>query len=185
MVRLILFLMLGALTAPGVQAQTGATPPDWFSAHIEYLTRDGGRWVADNADYVSEAETHAEYVVEFRSQFGATSASGRLFARTDGAETVDFWAYRFVFDPREDAVRLEQFGWGGAYGSGPMRLHDEDSFETEQVFISPGGEAAVMMHLFEVIDDDRHETVSWTRGPDGERLNERRYVWVREPVENR
>ena len=91
--RFLILSLITLLSAPalaqdgmaqGVMAQDGAPIPDWYQEHVEFLTRDGGRWVADNAEYMSEQETASAYVVVFSASFGGASMTGDLFGIDDG-----------------------------------------------------------------------------------------------------
>ena len=56
-------LAFGSVAAAQDEAPTGAAVPDWYVEHVDYMTRDGGRWVADNSEYRSDEETADAYVI--------------------------------------------------------------------------------------------------------------------------
>ena len=164
-------------------APTGAVVPDWYVEHVDYMTRDGGRWVADNAEFRSDEETADAYVIVFRPEFGGTSMSARLFGVAGGEESVDFWHFNGFWDPVAQEAVLMQTGWGGGLGVGPTWQVDENTIRSEQVFSSPGGPVRTEAHIFIITGPDEHVTRTERRAGDGEWTQGRTYTWVREPVE--
>ena len=68
-----------------------ASAPQWYLDDIEFLTRDGGRWVASNTEYQSEDEPMEAYVLEWKNGY-ANSMTGRLYGVVNGEPTGDFAA---------------------------------------------------------------------------------------------
>lgn len=163
---------------PSVAASPGAPIAGWYSEHVEYMTRDGGRWEASNAEHRSDDEPFETYVVIFSPVFGGTGMSGRLFGINDGEDSVDFWQFRGYWDPANAIGRLEQFGWGGAVGRGDIAPED-DHLLAVQEFLAPGAPPRIEKHEFVVIDADTHITPTYRIEPDGTQTPGRSYTWRR------
>lgn len=176
-------LAWGGVADARTDAPTGAGVPGWYAEHLDYMTRDGGRWVAENSEYQSEQETTDQYVIVFSPEFGGTSMSARLFGVTDGEESVDFWHFNGFWDPVAEEAMLMQTGWGGGLGVGPTWQIDETTIRSEQVFSSPGGPVRTEAHIFINTGPDQHVTRTESRVGDGEWVPGRTYTWVREAAE--
>lgn len=172
----ILAIMLGGTAL----ADDGAPIPAWYLEHVEFLTRDGGRWVADNSEYRNEQSNADFFVVEFHPSFEGSSMTGRLYARVDGQDTIDFWEFRSYWDPMAGLAILMQVGWDGALGIGITLMDSEGVFRTDQAFGAPGQTDRREGHVFTVIDADTHQTESFEIGADGGWTPQRTYRWFRE-----
>jgi len=167
--------------APDVQTADPAPAPQWHLDDIEFMTRDGGRWIASNADYQSENEPFEIYAMEWKKGY-ANSMTGRLYGIRDGKETGDFCRFRQYWPPGKGQAILEQFGFGGAVGIGPV-THDGAISVIEQTFYPPKGQANIVGHKSR--NDkatDSHLTDSFTI-VDGEWRPNRSYEWRRMPTE--
>ncbi len=162
----------------GRVAAEGAPIADWYREHVDYMTRDGGRWEASNAEHRSDDEPFETYVVIFAPAFGGTGLSGRLFGINSGADSVDFWHFRGYWDPSSAVGRLEQFGWGGTVGRGNLAPED-DHLLAVQEFLAPGAPPRIEKHEFVVIDANTHITPTYQVEPDGTQNPGRSYVWRR------
>lgn len=171
-----------ALTPDPAVAPATATPgapiAGWYSEHVEYMTRDGGRWEASNAAFRSNDEPFETYVVIFTPNFGGTGMSGRLFGISAGVDSADFWQFRGYWDPSHAVGRLEQFGWGGAVARGDL-VPEGDHLLAVQEFLAPGAAPRIEKHEFVVIDPDTHITPTYRIEPDGTQTPGRSYTWRR------
>lgn len=179
---LALFAILALSPAAFAQevAETGSAVPGWYAEHLDYMTRDGGRWVAENSEYQSDQETTDRYIIVFSPEFGGTSMSARLFGVTGGEESVDFWHFTGYWDAARGEAVLIQTGWGGGVGSGPTWQIDASTIRSEQVFSSPGGPVRTEAHIFTITGPDEHVTRTLHRTGSGEWTEGRTYRWVRE-----
>jgi hypothetical protein len=163
--------------------QNGASPessrpaPQWYLDDIEFLTRDGGRWVASNAEFQSEDEPMEAYVLEWKKGY-ANSMTGRLYGIVNGEPTGDFWQFRQYWHPGLGAAQLQQFGFGGAVGLGAI-WQDGDVNKTKQTFFAPDGSAAEQGHEAHNPDADTHVTTSFDIVGD-EWKTRRTYTWKRD-----
>lgn len=166
--------------APDVQAAAPAPAPQWHLDDIDFMTRNGGRWVTSNADYQSENEPFNAYAMEWKKGY-ANSMTGRLFGIRDGKETGDFWRFRQYWHPGKGQVMLEQFGFGGAMGIGPV-TRDGETAIIEQTFYPSEGNANVVAHKSRNdAKTDAHITESFDI-VDGEWRPRRTYEWRRAPL---
>ncbi len=191
---LIVFSAFSALLSSVFADPPGASPemavgpalaqaPQWYVDDIEFLTRGGGRWVADNSSYQGENEPFDAYGIEWKARY-ANSMTGRLFGIKDGVETGNFWEMFQYWDAGTGEAVVTQFGFGGAVGLG--RSWREDGVnKTEQTFYAPDGSASSTGHKARNPDADSHETKSFDI-IDGVWKLRRTYIWKREkpaPVE--
>lgn len=182
--RLLAFLFLLTVSIlptnaaePGDKANTSAPAPQWYLDDVDFLTRDGGRWVASNADYQGENEPMEAYVIEWEKGY-ANSMTGRLYGIVDGEPTGDFWRFRQYWHPGKGKAILEQFGLGGAVGVGTL-WQDGDVNKTLQTFYAPDGSASDQGHEAHNPDGDTHVTASFDVA-DGVWKERRSYSWKRD-----
>ncbi|WP_428409540.1 hypothetical protein [Hyphococcus sp.] len=178
--RLLSFLFLVIASAlPGsiASAQEAQKPPQWYLDDIEFLTRDGGRWVASNAEYKGENDPMDAYVIEWEKGY-AHSMTGRLYGVRDGEQTGDFWRMFQYWDPGKGEAVVTQFGFGGAIGLG--RAWTEDGVnKSVQTFYAPDGGISGVGHESANPDADTHLTHSFDIVDDV--WNPRRsYSWIRD-----
>ena len=168
-----LLLSMILLAAPAVAL---AQPPGWFAEEIKALTAEGGRWVADNSAYKSGDEPFDAYVIEWKAGFDGLTMTGRLFGIKDGVETPAFWEFRQYWHPGRAAAVLDQFGWGGAVGSGMMVRATDGVTVTDQTFFQLDGTARREGHRSHFRDGETHVTQSFDIA--GDTWTPRRtYVW--------
>lgn len=165
-------------------ADPATKAPDWLRTEISRLSAGGGRWVADNSAYKSENEPFEAYSTEWRSSFDGDAMSGRLFGFRDGVQTkADFWEFRQYWHPGRQEAVLEQFGWGGAFGSGGL-VEDGAGTKADQTFYRPDGSTARTGHKSWFEDDDTYVTESFDI-IDGAWKPHRKYVWKRQPADKK
>jgi len=178
-------LTIGAIKAAflfaifAVTASAQATkPPDWFRAHMNFMTQGTGKWVADNAAYKSENEPFEAYVTEWQYGVGRMSIVGRLYGIRDGKPTRDFWQYFVLWDSIKKEVHFYQTGAGGALGNGVMTdaaAKDPAERSTEMTLLRPDGISLKDKHrLFELANS--HKTISYLY-EDGKWTEQRTYIW--------
>lgn len=177
---LIAFSFATAPTLAPAEEPPAAAPPSWFLDEIAALATDGGRWIADNADYRSSEEPYEAYGIEWKASFDGTTLSGRLFGLRNGREVADFWEFRRYWHPSRREAVVEQFGGGGALGIGTMR-REGNEIRMDQSFFAPGGPAARRGHISHRPDPDTRVTESFDI-EDGKWQPRRTYVWKRAPA---
>lgn len=171
--------LLGLLLVAAEAAVAQTPAPAWFTDEIEFLTRDGGRWITDNGQYVSEQETDDAYGIEWRKSFDGHAMTGRLFGLKDGSETYSYWEFRFYWHPGKGEAVAEQFGWGGGLGIGTMAPGEEGVMKTVQTFYSPTQPSREEGHRSENPGPDTHVTHSFSI-VDGKWEPRRSYTWTRQ-----
>ena len=179
-----LLLALCAVLASGsVTAQEPPSIPQWFLDHIDFMTRDGGLWIADNAEYQSEQETTEAYGLVWEKGIGGVGLKGRMFTIEEGQPSRDLWEFRTVWHPAENRVMVHQFGSNGIYGTGWMVSIGDRQHRMQQEFFMPGGGRFITGHEDEELPEagigDGHRTSSFDVLPDGSWRANRSYVWRR------
>lgn len=165
-------------TPEGATASETATPaPQWYLDDIAFLTRDGGRWAADNSQYQGDDDPFDAYVIEWKAGY-AYSMSGRLFGLKDGEETGDFWEMFQYWDPGKGEAVVTQFGFGKAVGLGRAWVEDGVSM-SEQRFYAPDGSISGIGHKARNPDANTHVTESFDI-VDGAWKPRRTYTWKRQ-----
>lgn len=176
-----------AACATSITAEPAATvtpaPPAWFVENIEYMTKDGGLWIASNAAYKSESEAWDSYAVEWTAGPANHSMAGRLFAIKDGKETeLDFWQFSQYWNPLTNEAVLQQTGWGSS-GIGVMNAYSDGGpgeIETVQTFISPDRTTRLEGHRTSESTGNSHRTISFKISAETWE-QQRSYVWKRTP----
>ncbi len=168
---------VGAATAlpgaPGGQAE----PPAWFHRHMEFITQEGGRWVADNSTYRNDDEPFDAYGIEWSWGLGKKGLTGRLFGLQAGKEVATFWEFRIFWHPGEGKVQVYQFGGDGTVGAGTMNSAGEGKTRIEQVFFYPDGRSAPVAHDSSDTPEKTHVTKSYNGTAEGSWKDDRLYTW--------
>jgi hypothetical protein len=170
--------LLLSLVAARLDAGGGAEVPQWFRDAVAEASRDGGVWIADNSRYRSSAEDYDSYGLEWRAGIGGTSLVGRLFGRREGREVATFWEFRQYWDPIAGEGRLQQFGQGGAFGTGAIQRLRPDTTLLDQVFVWPDGSRTRSGHLETRRGADERFSESFDI-ENGDWLARRTYSWRR------
>lgn len=169
-----------ALAAPAIAADAPpARPPEWFRAHLAYLTADDGAWVADNAAYRSDDEPAEAYEVTYVWGAGKQTAVGSLRAITGGERSGVIWDYRVFWDPGTKQAVVEQWGFHGVHGVGETRFVSDGRLRSEQSFHAPDGSATRSAHDWIADGPGQHTTRTFDFAA-GEWQPARTYVWRRE-----
>jgi hypothetical protein len=141
--RWFVFAACAALVACAtlVDAQTQTAPhsmPAWWAAHVDFMSRDGGVWIAPNPANESDPSQPDAFGMEWRAAHGGHVLIGRLYGIENGAETAEFWTFREFWHPGERRAVLEQWGGPGVYGVGETRMENSRG-TVEQTFWLPDG----------------------------------------------
>lgn len=169
-----------ALLAAPAQAQSGPTLPDWWVAHVDFMSRDGGTWVAPNPANESDPSQPDAFGMEWRASNQNHVLTGRLYAIENGQAQPDFWTYREFWHPGERRALLEQWGGPGVYGVGEARLEDNRG-RVEQTFWLPDGRSWKEGHRT-VEEGDVYVTDSFDIDADGNWTPNGSYTWARAPA---
>lgn len=164
--------------ATPVEAQQQGALPGWWTVHVDFMSRDGGTWVAPNPANESDPGQPDAFGMQWRAVSGGHALVGRLYGIEAGAETTEFWTYREFWHPGERRAILQQWGFSGVYGvgeTGGETAHDQ----LEQTFWLPDGRSwrdghrvvedgdTYVTHQFNIDDAN-----NWT--PNGS------YTWTRQ-----
>jgi hypothetical protein len=168
--------LLGGVVVGDSEAPAGGAP-EWFVEEIEYLTRDGGRWIADNRAYEGEEEPYPEYGIEWETGLSGLTASGRLFGiDTEGRER-DFWELHLYWDPLQGRAVAMQVHADGSFGLGELTFRGPSERELVQELWAPGGQTSRLRHVEHLSEHERRAETFLEA--EGEWRPRRSYVWKR------
>jgi hypothetical protein len=129
----LLTLGLLACASPPVAAQpTGL--PNWWSAHVAFMSRDGGVWITPNPAGEDDPNAPDAYGMEWRAVAEGHGLVGRLYGVEAGREIAEYWTFREFWHPGERRVLAQQWGATGAYGVGETTSTGPDRGEIDQTF---------------------------------------------------
>lgn len=175
----LLCLAALGLAAPAIAADPpAAAPPEWFRAHLAYLTAGDGVWITDNSAYRSGDEPADAYEVTYVWGAGRQTAVGALRAITGGQRSGVIWDYRVFWDPGAKKAVIEQWGFHGVYGAGGTRFVNDTQVRSEQTFYAPDGSASRSAHDW-IVDGPLQHTTNTFDFEAGEWKPARAYVWTR------
>lgn len=161
-------------------APIAAAPPEWWAAHRDFMSRDGGRWLTPNPDGEGNPEIPDAFGMEWHAVNGGTGMVGRLYGVEGGREAVEYWTFREFFDPGGRRVRVQQWGGQGVYGDGVSTSPAPGEMRLDQTFWLPDGRswreghvnrAAGDVYLTEAFDIDARgrwtskDIREWRRAP--------------------
>jgi hypothetical protein len=171
-VVIVALLSLG-WAGPAHAQQAGI--PDSVLAHMEQTV---GFWLTDNSAYQNEDEPFDHYALEWKWGAGRKSLVGRLYALTAGEESGTFWDFRQFWHPGERAVIVQQYGWDGTFGTGPVTWIEPGVSELIQIFYTPDGASNKNRHVTrETATEHDGGSFDWV---DGQWQARRSYVWKKQ-----
>lgn len=171
-------LTLAACASPAAaQQQPTHTMPDWWVAHVDFMSRDGGVWIAPNPGNPQDDAQPDAFAMEWRAENNGHLLVGRLYGIEDGAETQTFWTFREFWHPGRRVAVLEQWGGPGVYGVGETTM-DGNRGSVEQTFWLPDGRDWKEGHRT-VEDGDTYVTDQFDIGADGSWTPNGSYTWTR------
>ncbi len=160
---------------------TSSTPPEWYFAHLHYLTESGGRWLASNAKFESETEPFDAYGMHWEWGPGQQSVKGQMFGIQDGEEGATLWEFRTHWHPKENRAITMQFGAAGSYGIGTLQHEEEGRTRSEQKLSEPDGRSSRVGHRNVETSPSEFQTDAYDIDPDDTRRPRRSYTWTRQP----
>ncbi|MFN3463150.1 MAG: hypothetical protein ACK4X1_03655 [Terricaulis sp.] len=132
-------LFIASCASPAVaQQQPAHTMPDWWVAHVDFMSRGGGTWVAPNPGNAADPAQPDAFGMEWRAANNGHVLIGRLYGIEAGEETSEFWSFREFWHPGEQRAVLEQWGGPGLYGVGTTTMEGNRG-TVEQIFWLPDG----------------------------------------------
>ena len=182
MLRSVLTLVVAALTIALAAPASGAgvAPPDWWPAHVAFMTRGDAAWETPNPAAASDPSVPDAYGMQWTAVNDGTGLTGRLYGVKDGRETDEFWAFREFLHPGRGVVVIEQWGGSGLYGRGETIATDPDRGETDQTFWLPDGRSWREGHRAHE-DGDLYHTDVFDIGADGVWTRRDANTWRRVP----
>lgn len=130
-----------ALAPTGATAQENAAgaPPAWWTAHVEFMSRDGGVWLTPNPAGENDPNVPDAFGMDWRAVNNGYGLVGRLYGVEAGRETTEFWTFREFWHPGERRAVLQQWGGPGVYGVGETTSPAPNRGEIDQTFWLPDG----------------------------------------------
>lgn len=150
--------------------------PKWVIEHWEFLTGEGGTWIADNSTYKNTSEPYEAYGMKWEWGFAQRSIKGSLYGIKDDEQAGVFWEFHSVWHPGEKKVKEYQFGSDGTLGIGELRRTGEQSLEQYMQFFAPDGSVSSTGHRVEIKNGEQHSQ-SYIIRDSGEWEERRFYIW--------
>ncbi|MEZ5996951.1 MAG: hypothetical protein R3C25_14490 [Hyphomonadaceae bacterium] len=176
-------LVAACASAPSV-AQTApapsAAPPDWWAAHVAFISRDGGTWVSPNPPGVGDPNAPDAFAMEWRAVNDGRGLVGRLYGIEAGREIAEYWTFREFWHPGERRAILEQWGGPGAYGVGESRWENDEGI-LEQTFWLPDGRSWREGHRNRE-EGDVYHTHAFDIDAQGNWTSQDPRIWTRAPA---
>lgn len=170
---------LMACSTPSAAQQTPAhTMPDWWIEHVDFMSRNGGTWIAPNPANETDPSQPDAFGLEWRAAYDNHVLVGRLYGVEAGQETGEFWTYREFWHPGERRAILQQWGFSGVYGvgeTGAATRHEQ----LEQTFWLPDGRSWRDGHRV-VEDGDTYITHQFEIDEQGVWTPNGSYTWRRQ-----
>jgi hypothetical protein len=164
--KALLFLSLPLFLA----AQTAPSPADpgaLFEKHYEFLTRDGGEWVADNPDWKPEARVPKSFGLTFKTGVNKRTLHNVIsIVMADGRKAA-MWDLLALWDPREKREAIRQVHFSGAIVDGHGRLDGQGAHHSEMRGVFPDGSPAVWNHESVILGPDEFRAASFSPAADG------------------
>ena len=183
-----LFAALFALMACASpsQAQTQAPPahalPDWWGAHVDFISRDGGTWVSPNPPGETDPNQPDAFAMQWRAVNDGHGLVGRLYGIEAGAETTEYWTFREFWHPGERRAIVQQWGGPGVFAVGESRW-EEGQGVLEQTFWLPDGRSWREGHRNRELGDS-YETHAFDIDAQGNWISNDQRTWRRQRSEN-
>lgn len=137
---------------PGQKQEAASTIPAWFLEDIQFMTRGGGRWVAENRN---PNEQYQQWGMEWTASPDGRSMTGRLFGFSNGAQSADFFQFRQFWHPGERKAMVMQWGGDGWFGVGEITRMGDDWGLLDQTFWVADGRLFRTGHVYRNRGDER------------------------------
>ncbi|MCA8970595.1 MAG: hypothetical protein KDC95_12450 [Planctomycetes bacterium] len=167
-----------SLSLPWTNDAATVKPPEWFRAHLEYMTAGDGTWVADNSAYKNPNEPADAYEITFVWGAGKQSVQGSMRAVTGDKRSDLIWDFRAFWNPGTKKAMLQQWSSWGSYGEGETTSENATKLRTEQLFLGPDGSSLQSAHDW-IIDGPFQHTTKTFSFEDGAWKARRSYIWKR------
>ncbi|MGE0178354.1 MAG: hypothetical protein AB7O91_00865 [Sphingomonas sp.] len=180
--RTILLFLIGlcafgtAATAQQPQRMAN-TLPEWWLAHVDFISRDGGTWRAPNPAGANDPNVPDAFGMEWRMANDRHVLIGRLYT-IEGDRETEMWNFREFYHPGERRVIIEQWGGPGVYGRGETTAPAANRGQVEMTLWLPDGRDWREGHRNEE-NGDEYVTAAFDIGADGQWTPSGRYVWTR------
>jgi hypothetical protein len=130
--------LISCASPSAAQQQPLHSMPDWWMAHVDFMSRGGGVWIAPNPGNETDPAQPDAFGMRWDAANEGHVLVGRLYGIENGAETAEFWAFREFWHPGERRAVIEQWGGPGIYGVGETAMEGNRGV-VEQTFWLPDG----------------------------------------------
>lgn len=144
----------------------------------DYLSRDGGRWRARNAEHVPGASTPVEFGYEFDWVLDRTAVSTRIFGVLEDGSEETYWRALTTWHPGDKQVVVYSLSRDGDVSRGPYEVVDEQLHRLHLTVTTPTGEAFQIRDDMKILGPDRFEATTSMRR-DGEWVVLEKQDWRR------
>jgi hypothetical protein len=131
--------LLWTCFAPAIARAQAPTLPDWWLAHVEFMTHGGGVWTASNPAGLNDPNAPDAFGMEWRQANDHHVLIGRLYGIEGGRAGTEYWTFREFYHPGERRVVIEQWGGPGIFGRGETSSQGENQGHVEVTFWLPDG----------------------------------------------
>ncbi len=170
-------ILLLVVTSVNYQVFSQETIPDWF---LNEMQNDIGTWYADNSEYKNEQEVFDKYQIVWEWSIKNYSLKGQLFGVHKGNKSSVFWAFRKVWDSKQEKPKIIQIGLDGTYGVGHIQKINENETQLSQIFQTPNGLEYKEGHKTIRKSDTLHLGSSYSISKDEKWEKKRSYIWIKE-----
>ena len=155
------------------------TLPGWWVEHVEFISGDGGTWVAPNPPGADDPGIPDAFGMEWRVSNAQHVLTGRLYGIEGGVPQTEYWTFREFYHPGEKRVVIEQWGGPGIYGVGETTSPESGKGHVEMTFWLPDGRSWREGHQ-NIENGDEYVTDSYDISDDGNWTQNGHYVWRRQ-----
>lgn len=179
---LLALTLLATPAATYAQADTTvALSEHHFLQHMQYLTRDGGRWRTPNPAYQPGTGQPEAFGYAFAWNPTRKYVTVRILGHHGTDATTVYWEGVTVWNPAERQITLHQFGWDGAIGYGHTRLYPDSTEVNALTFTRPDGSQFNYEDRTTRTGPDAFTTRSYIQQPDGTWQERQVLHWERLP----
>lgn len=171
-------LTLSACASPSAAQTDGGAAPAWWREHVDFMSRDGGVWVAPNPANAGDPSQPDAFGMHWQAVNEGYGLVGRLYGIEAGQETTEFWTYREFWHPGERRAILQQWGGPGVYGVGETGAETRHA-QLEQTFWLADGRSWRDGHRT-VEDGDTYITHQFNIDEHGAWTPNGSYTWTRQ-----
>jgi len=179
-IKLCLFLV--SLTmGHNVYSQADKSELDKYTAFFDYVTNNGGTWMAFNPDFkVDDTSGFKDFVLKF-SKNDSLSIEGNIFGINREKDTLHLWSFtEFYSRNKKKSIIVQRSANGGSYAIGEFNIVNKDERVGEMEFFFGNGAYQKHKNSHLLFGEDKMRTTSYNYGKDSELELLSTLVWERQ-----